>query len=336
MSDTVPAVTGLETASAIQMERKHEALDIFTSTGQQQTNGGGLTFTQGLVMGQLSVLIVLFTFIRFFIFQTGTSGSGGHESDTSGRNKRLNKKQSSILRPTAPTPSRTILAKTYYNVETHPAESLDWLNVLVAQSVAQLREDARSDNNILHSLDRILNGDSLPKFLDTVHVTELDIGDEFPIFSNCKIYPCEDDPGRLEARFDVDLADSITLGIDTKVLLNYPKPWLAVLPVSLSVSIVRFSGRLTVSFKRQPAGASNSENKNSLAFSFSPDYRLEFSTRSLVGSRSRLQNLPKISQLVESRIQKWFVDRCVQPRFQEIILPSLWPRSKNTREAVRL
>ncbi|KAK9373007.1 uncharacterized protein V1513DRAFT_450358 [Lipomyces chichibuensis] len=67
--------------------------------------------------------------------------------------------------------------------------------------------------------------------------------------------------------------------------------------------------------------SSNSDRKTSLTFSFAPDYRLEFSIKSLLGSRSRLQNLPKISQLVESRIRKWFVERCVQPRFQEITLP---------------
>ncbi|KAK9239340.1 hypothetical protein V1525DRAFT_398519 [Lipomyces kononenkoae] len=283
-------------------------------------------------MGQLSVVIILFTFIRFFIFSNGGSLSeSAHQTDHD-KDKRLRKKQSSILRPSPPMPARSILAKTYYNVETHPPESLDWLNVLVAQTISQFREDARSNNNILHTLDKILNGDSLPSFLDTVHVTELDIGEEFPIFSNCKVYPCEDDPGRLEARIEVDLADSITLGIDTRLLLNYPTPLLAILPVSLSVSIVRFSGQLTMSLKTTPP-SSNSDRKTSLTFSFAPDYRLEFSIKSLVGSRSRLQNLPKISQLVESRIRKWFVERCVQPRFQEITkLPSIWPRRKNTRE----
>ncbi|KAK9449380.1 uncharacterized protein V1518DRAFT_415841 [Limtongia smithiae] len=286
------------------------------------------TFTQGLVLGQLSVVIILFTFIRFFVFANGTEPS----RDTSTMSARQKKKQSSILRPSPPVPARSILSRTYYNVETHPAESLDWLNVLVAQTISQFREDARMNNNILHTLDKILNGDSLPSFMDTVHVIELDIGEEFPIFSNCKIYPCEDDPGSLEARLDVDLADSITLGVETRLLLNYPAPLMAILPVSLSVSIVRFSGQLTISFKTIPP-TNSTERKTSMTFSFAPDYRLEFAVKSLVGSRSRLQNLPKIAQLVESRIRKWFTERCVQPRFQEITMPSIWPRRKNTRES---
>ena len=53
--------------------------------------------------------------------------------------------------------------------------------------------------------------------------------------------------------------------------------------------------------------------------------------RSLVGSRSRLQDVPKIAQLIESRVHAWFDERAVEPRFQQISLPSLWPRKHNTR-----
>jgi maintenance of morphology protein 1 len=116
-------------------------------------------------MGQLSVVIILFTFIRFFIFSNGGNLSESADPVDHDKNRRLRKKQSSILRSATPMPARSILARTYYNVETHPPESLDWLNVLVAQTISQFREDARSNNNILHSLDKILNGDSLPSFL---------------------------------------------------------------------------------------------------------------------------------------------------------------------------
>ena len=68
-----------------------------------------------------------------------------------------------------------------------------------------------------------------------------------------------------------------------------------------------------------------------LAFSFLPDYRLDISVRSLVGSRARLQDVPKIAQIVEARIHQWFDERCVEPRVQQIILPNMWPRKKNTR-----
>lgn len=166
--------------------------------------------------------------------------------------------------------------------------------------------------------------------------------------------------GRLQARMDLDLSDVITIGIETTLNLNWPKPMSAVLPVALAVSIVRFSGTLAVSFipsssppptapsspsatARHPPSSDPDRPSTSgsnpttphrpttLAFTFLDDYRLDLSVRSLVGSRSRLQDVPKIAQLIESRVHAWFDERAVEPRFQQIVLPSLWPRKHNTR-----
>ena len=255
-----------------------------------------------------------------------------------------------------------ILAKTYYNVNGHQPESVDWFNVLFAQTIAQLRSDAQQDNAILTSLSTVLNSAKRPEFLDEIKVTEINLGEEFPIFSNCRVIPVEDPKdgsagGRLQARMDVDLSDAITLGIETKLVLNYPRPLVAVMPVALAVSVVRFSGTLSISFIPSPTPPAYPDTTSpntarrgqgqdaasddqapvdptpptTLTFSFLPDYRLELSTHSLLGSRSRLQDVPKIAQLVEARLHDWFDERCVEPRFQQIVLPSLWPRKKNTR-----
>lgn len=252
--------------------------------------------------------------------------------------------------------------------------------------------DAQQDNAILTSLMGVLNGPKKPEFVDEIKVTEINLGEEFPIFSNCRVTPVEGGageggkdgvPGRLQARMDVDLSDAITLGIETKLVLNYPRPLVAVMPVALAVSVVRFSGTLSISFIPSPSpvasnnvsspttnnvdGSQSNDTRptsapasfshlpslssssikqqqsqqqtppadptppTTLTFSFLPDYRLELSTHSLLGSRSRLQDVPKISQLVEARLHDWFDERCVEPRFQQVVLPSLWPRRKNTR-----
>ncbi|KAK0646044.1 maintenance-mitochondrial morphology protein 1 [Cercophora newfieldiana] len=329
------------------------------------------SFTQGLVFGQLSVVLLLAVFIKFFIFGdppspevTASLRATERRSRTLAHKKSLlslrtasarqpaqqptlNKKKSSILRTGPPTLTiGSILSKTYYKVDSHQPESLDWFNVLVAQAIAQLRSDAQHDDAILTSLTKALNGTSRPDFVDEIRVTELSLGEDFPIFSNCRIIPVDEDgldlgPGktldadmarrdgaRLQARMDVDLSDMITLAVETKLLLNFPKRLSAVLPVALAVSVVRFSGTLSMSF----IPSNSSENTpTKMVFTFLDDYRLDFSIRSLLGSRSRLQDVPKIAQLVESRLHQWFDDRCVEPRFQEIALPSMWPRKKNTR-----
>lgn len=256
-----------------------------------------------------------------------------------------------------------ILEKTYYNVHGHQPESLDWFNVLIAQTIAQLRADAQEDEAVLTSLNSLLNGPSKPDFVDDIRVTEISLGEEFPIFSNTRVIPVDENGmpikelkgnrgERLQARMDVDLSDVLTLGVETKLVLNYPKPLVAALPVALAVSVVRFSGTLSLSFlpssaqdpyaaaNGQDSGAAKNEghplnptgsSPTTLTFTFLDDYRLDLSVRSLIGSRSRLQDVPKIAQLVEDRIHRWFDDRCVEPRHQQIVLPSLWPRKRNTR-----
>ncbi|KAI9049324.1 hypothetical protein LZ554_007168 [Drepanopeziza brunnea f. sp. 'monogermtubi'] len=336
-------------------------------------SSSSLSFTQGLLLGQLSVVILLGAFIKFFIFGDPPSPDVTAALRATERRSRtlahkrsllslrttstplrsshnlnqpsLNKKRSSVLRNPPPLTTNTILSKTYYNVDSHQPESLDWFNVLVAQTIAQFRSDAQHDDAILTTLTKALNGGSRPDFLDEIKVTELSLGEDFPIFSNCRVIPVDEDGlslgeglgkgkgsqrerehGRLQARMDVDLSDFITLAVETKLLLNYPKPLVAVLPVALAVSVVRFSGTLSISFI--PGSPTNA---TMLAFSFLDDYRLDFSVRSLVGSRSRLQDVPKIASLVEARLHTWFDERAVEPRFQQIELPSLWPRKKNTR-----
>ena len=182
-----------------------------------------------------------------------------------------------------------------------------------------------------------------------IHVTDLHLGDDFPIFSNCRVVPVDGagqpmaaaDAGArtLHARMDVDLSDVVTLAVDTSLVLHYPKPRAAVLPVALSISVVRFSGTLSLSFAPQatspspPQSSSTSTDASpatTLTFAFLPDYRLDLSVRSLLGSRSRLQDVPKIARLIQDRVHHWFDDRCVEPRFQKIVIPSLWPRSKTT------
>lgn len=333
--------------------------------GQSSSSGG---FASGFLLGQLTLALILFVFIKFFIFGEAPSADARAIQRAAARRQRTlshstrARTLSSALRP-QPSAAvlkpraeggltvQKILEKTYYNVQGHQPESLDWFNVLIAQTIAQLRADAAEDQAVLGSLTQLLNGPSKPDFLDEIRVTEINLGEEFPIFSNCRVIPVDEhgtpikelrgDRGeRLQARMDVDLGDVLTLGIETKLMLNYPKPFTAGLPVALAVSVVRFSGTLSLSFSpsSQPSPQNEGHPLNptgqsptTLTFTFMDDYRLDLSVHSLIGSRARLQDVPKIAQLVEDKIHAWFDTRCVEPRFQQIVLPSLWPRKKNTR-----
>ena len=265
--------------------------------------------------------------------------------------------------------------------------------MLIAQTISQFRRDAHDEeagggDALLSSLSAVLNAKGRkPDYVGEIRVTELSLGEEFPILSNCRIGPVyepeqhekasssggggggmgagsaesgTDSTGpRLQARMDVDLSDFITLGIETTLHLNYPYPLTATLPISLAVSIVRFSGTLTISFlpsansnpnfdtstrppeTSRPSNDANFDNDartsspsaapQTLAFSLLPDYRLDLHTTSQIGSRSRLQDMPKIGQLVDAQLRAWIAERCVEPRMQQVVLPSLWPRKGNVR-----
>ncbi|CAI5759579.1 unnamed protein product [Candida verbasci] len=324
----------------------------------QSISNNNWSFTQGLIIGQLSVILIITIFIKFFVFADANSISNSIEKDTSNI---IVKREKDKIKPNNEEDVlndeelkiqqnklkiQSILEKCYYDVHNHSPESLDWFNVLVAQTMSQLRTEALLSDNIYHSLNNFLESTAMPDFMDKINITEIDIGDDFPIFSNCRIKHSKDkSEGRLEAKIDVDLSDTLSLGINTKILLNHPRPLTAILPVSLNVSIIRFSGCLTVSLintndqefidlKNNNKNNEKDQQGTALMFSFSPDYRLEFVIKSLIGSRAKLQDVPKISSIIENKLRTWFIERCVEPRFQVVQLPSIWPRTKNTREPI--
>ncbi|CCD23907.1 ERMES complex subunit MMM1 NDAI_0C02470 [Naumovozyma dairenensis CBS 421] len=331
------------------------------------------SFAQGFIIGQISIIMLLIFFIKFFIFSdtqpkdrvlaNTTSklsilsifkrGDNSNSIEQDGvvpynteRVNDSNDEQTTII--------STILEKTYYDVTSHDPESLDWFNVLIAQIIEQFRNELWLEKEgILNSLNEYLNTrKELSEYLGPITITEIDIGSDFPIFSNCRVNIVSNSVGKknLQARIDIDLNDRLAFGLETNLVLNFPRPSIATLPIKINVAIIRFQGCLNISLTTAEEFSSkecNSQYNAStdkstdranestgyyLVFSFSPEYTMEFDIHSMIGSRSKLENIPKISSLIEYQIKKWFVERCVEPRFQFVKLPNLWPRSKNTRE----
>lgn len=274
------------------------------------------SFAIGLLVGQTSVLVVLALLIRFFIFadSPGVAGIPSSEPPV----------EETI---TESLPVDSILEQTYYDVDNHAAESMDWVTVLLALIISSMRQQAMAQDNLLRMLNRILASDKIPSFVDTIRVNELSLGADFPLLNNCRVYRTTNNEfsNGLEAQFDVDLKDTITLGVDTRLLLNYPKTMLAYLPVSCSVSLVNFSGRVSVSL------VTDEEDRNFITVSFAPNFSMEFRVNSLVGARAKLQDVPKLGQIIENTIRKRFTDKCVRPNYQKIRLPQVWHSAEKTQ-----
>ncbi|SNX85358.1 related to MMM1 - required for mitochondrial shape and structure [Melanopsichium pennsylvanicum] len=370
------------------------------------------TFTQGLIVGQISMVIIALLLIRYVIFEDSATALEKERMMRLKISERRSKRHAKALlqdarrATTASAPPCTsnplrkstrvssdtraftfanILDKTAYDISSHLAESTDWLNVMFAQAIAGYREDVLTggvsppppppsssshSHHAPHSspgihlasdtieipadlepgkertardlMEEILNRAS-SSFLDPIRVTEADFGDAYPIFTNARVRPA-DDTGRTRIEIDVDYSDQITLAIDTKLLVNFPKPRFAVLPVSLSLTIVRFSGTVAIElFSSDPnasvlpttssAPASGTKasqavpprSRHQLHFSLHPDFALEASATSLLGSRAKLQDIPKIEQLLISRLRGWIMDRFVWPRYWSLTLPNLVP-----------
>ncbi|CAO3641442.1 unnamed protein product [Cunninghamella echinulata] len=222
-------------------------------------------------------------------------------------------------------PVALITSKTYYDVIHHPPESTDWLNVLLAQAIYQYRDDAQINNRLRLMIDEIINGGVRPGFVGPIHVTELNLGEEFPIFRNARIRP-SDEIGSMRAEIDFEYNDQITLGISTQVILNWPRQAFAALPVSLLLSVVRFSGTLTIELINPPKTTTKPEKplERYIAISSYADFILDLQVQSLIGSRTKLEDIPKLTDLIQTKLRNVYIDKLVYPTFVKIKVPNMW------------
>ncbi|KAK8861316.1 hypothetical protein IAR55_002135 [Kwoniella newhampshirensis] len=275
------------------------------------------TFTQGLILGQASFLVIVLLFVRYVVF------SPSEETNAEGwKRRRAERAKRTVLSTTSvpPPPATQLLGKTSYEMATHPAESTDWLNVLFAQILQGYRNDLLSAGGEEGARQRIENwlnpAGSKLSWLDPIEVTSLSLGNAYPLLSNARIRPA-DGRGRIRAEIDVDYLDSISLSLSTAVLVNFPRPRFAVLPVSLGVELVSIGGTMSVQLHELL------EDRQHLHACLLPDFHLNLKTTSLLGSRAKLQDIPKLEQLILSRLRAVIQDRFVHPNHLSLALPRI-------------
>lgn len=319
------------------------------------------TFSAGFLCGQASLIIVAVLFLRYVVFEDPTVAlreAGKRKkkrlrSSASKRQRRASSSSTSRKAPlfsgaaTLPTTDRLILEKLTYDLSSHPSESLDWLNVLLAQACLTYRamlvakSTEPGGRGPKGFVEDALNGNRAEGeqkqgivTLDYITVTEVDFGEEYPVFSNARVRPSTES-GKVRIEVDVDYSDHVSLSVETKVCLNFPKPKFGIIPVSLALALVRFSATLTIEIPPpsfvQSAGIPDSSAtvedfvhpQSRLSLSLHPDFILELASTSLIGSRAKLQDIPKVEQLIISRIRNWVVGNFVWPKVKNVPLPNL-------------
>ncbi|WAR60152.1 hypothetical protein PtB15_9B89 [Puccinia triticina] len=306
-----------------------------------------LTFTQGFIVGQLSFLVLVICFVRYVVFEDPKSAQkkkpGGPQRKAfhAPNNRRASKhsRRLSFHDKAQGTSESELLSKLPYDLSSHPPETADWLNVLLAQAIIAYR-------SLVHGLD---DDPSMPKgnkakemveeamnfargespgiiSVDYITVTEVEFGKEYPACTNARVRPA-DETGRMRVEIDIDYSDRVTLAIETKVVVNFPTARFAVLPISLGLTLNQLSATIMAEIPPiaipLPMNDDPSAPSPAILMSLDPDFTLSMTTTSLLGSRAKLQDVPKIEQLIMGRLRGWIVDNLVWPKVRVLKLPGL-------------
>ncbi|KAG0259073.1 ERMES complex subunit mmm1 [Mortierella polycephala] len=276
-------------------------------------NSSGMSFTTGLLLGQLSVVLLVIVCFKYLLLEDVRYGRKPRSFSNRGVNI-----PAPPTKPSLPS-TTTILNKTFYDVYDHTPESLDWMTVLMAQAIAQYRDDSKVNNRLIKALAEALNGGVRPDWVGHIRVTELNLGEDFPVLSRVRIRPADQPSGSVRAEIDIDFNDQIMLGIETSVLINWPRPRIAALPVSLILSVVKFQATITMQFN-------TIDGQQHICISTLPDFDLEFGVQSLLGARTKLEDVPKVTDLITSKLRGFFIDKCVYPNGRDIAMPTFWAK----------
>ncbi|CAE6469400.1 unnamed protein product [Rhizoctonia solani] len=267
------------------------------------------TFTQGLVVGQLSILLLLGVIIRHLFLDSGKTQPVHTPAPL----------------PVRPPPQESEKAKIEEgDWRTGDAETAEWFNLLLNLCVQTYREELKGnlqggagDEAARARIEKWANATLQSDIMDNITIHSVDLGTSAPRISEARLVPDLNDPNGFVAECNLSYIDSVSVSLSTSVLFNYPMPMFARLPVSLTLSLSLFSGNATIKPPSPTAIAP------SVTLTLSPHFHLELRTTSLLGSRAKLADVPKIHQMIEERIKRAISDRATW----KFMLPGLAART---------
>ncbi|KAJ3567361.1 hypothetical protein NP233_g6411 [Leucocoprinus birnbaumii] len=268
------------------------------------------TFTQGLIIGQLSILVLVGLVLRFLFLdstQYPFETSSYHprvDNDLLVRKRKLDAAMAEERPP---------------GEENQGAESADWFNVLSKQVVdiyrLKLRDDLpglEGDEVARRKIEEFANRIRPPGFLDDIKIHSIDLGVSAPRLFNARHkHPAEDTPTEIE--FDATYTDTVSLSLSTSYLFNYPMASFARLPISLTISLSQFKSVISV------IPPTPNSHPPVLTLSISPNFVLDLTTTSLMGSRAKLANVPKLHELIQHQVRRVLASRATW----KFVLPGL-------------
>ncbi|KAG8741579.1 ERMES complex subunit mmm1 [Ceratobasidium sp. 428] len=268
------------------------------------------TFTQGLVLGQLSIFLLLVVIIRYLFLDSAASPPVHTPAPLP------------HARPSAHDVKEKLLAESDW--KTGDAETAEWFNLLLQMVAQTYREELRGN---LHGpageeaarimIENWANKTLQSDILENVVIHSVSLGESAPRITEARLIPDLHDPNGFVAECNLSYIDTVSVSLSTSVLFNYPVPLFARLPVSLTLSLSLFSANVSIKPPSPTAIAP------SITLTLAPHFHLELSTTSLLGSRAKLADVPKIHQMIEERIRRAIADRATW----KFMLPGLAART---------
>ncbi|KAK7463745.1 ERMES complex subunit mmm1 [Stygiomarasmius scandens] len=254
------------------------------------------TFTQGLILGQFSIIILIYFILKYLFLD-----SIKYPSETTSYHPRVN--------------SDSTLPKTYENKDPERTEeSAEWFNVLLHQILDVYRSKLRDDKLGLEGdeiarkrVEEYANKMRPTGFLDRIVVHSVNLGSSAPTLFNGRHTETKD------IEFDVEYVDTASVSLSTSYLFNYPTPLFARLPVSITISLSLFKSSVAIT-PPQPSSPAPV-----LTLAISPEFTLDLSTASLMGSRAKLANVPKLHELIQHQVHRILKSRGTW----KVVLPGL-------------
>lgn len=250
------------------------------------------TFTQGLVLGQLSILVLLALVLKYLFFISPIE-----QPNIQNFHPRTV--------PDHPSWSRTPKVEEDGTPEAS-LESTAWFNLLARQVIdvyrAKLQNELTGLEGIEVARQRVeayANTIRPHNFLDHITVHAVDLGNSAPQLFNAQMVDASEAHNALPyVKFDMSYSDTISVSLSTTYLFNYPMSSFARLPVSLTISLSRFESSIILSTP------SPGDAPPVLSVSLPPDFTLRLKTTSLMGSRAMLKDVPKLHDLIECQVRR--------------------------------
>ncbi|CCA77919.1 hypothetical protein PIIN_08742 [Serendipita indica DSM 11827] len=265
------------------------------------------TFTQGFILGQLSILFLLALVLKYLFLDSSATPAvppsfaplSAQERGAKAGHVFEEKLDESVTSLPLPLHDGT--------------ESAEWFNLILHEVFnsyrQQLRDNVRGDagNDIARTrIQRYLNEHRGSGLIDPIVVNAVSLGHSAPKLSNAHIIPRavdQKDATGPQIRIEATYTDTVSLGLSTSVCFNQPVPGFARLPVSLSVAL-NFLRATILIFPPAP-----DDPEPTLTLQLQPDVELSLHTNSLFGLRAKLENVSKVHELLENRIRRALVER---------------------------